>query len=129
MPYPRLLSKLVYHGRPIDALNNLPDNGDLEEIYGNILSTSDLDNMKLVKKSDVVASKVPLSVRCTSSGYLQDYLVITKMDNPGVIKNFIEHVFKEGKVITYKYISDKPTDVFKPSNKRKNLVLVVLKDV
>ena len=49
-----------FQGCLIVALKNMPDNEDLEEIYGNILSTSVLANMKPLKKSEVVASKVPL---------------------------------------------------------------------
>lgn len=107
----------------------MPDNGDLEEIYGNILSTFVVANMKLIKKSDVIASKNPLSVKSTNLYYLEDYSVITKMDNPEVINHFIEQVFKEGKVIKYKDIPDKPVDVSKPSSKRKHAISVVLKDV
>lgn len=88
---------MFYQGRLIESFKTLSDNGDLEEIHGNILFASVLDNMKLMKKNDVIASKVTLSVRCTNSNYLEDYHVITKMDNPVVIKNFIEQTFKEGK--------------------------------
>lgn len=88
-----------------------------------------LANMKLMKKNDGIASKVSLSVRYTNSNYLEDYPIITMMDNHEVIKNFIIQTLKEGKRIKYRDISDKPTDVFKPSNKRKQLASVVLKDV
>lgn len=93
-----------------------------------ILFASVLANIKLMNKSDVIVLKVLLSVRCTNSDYLEDYPVITKMDNPEVIKNFIEHAFKEGKVIRYRDIPDNPTDVFKPYNKKKQVASIVLKD-
>lgn len=51
------------------------------------------------------------------------------MDNLEVIKNFIEQAFKEGNFIGYKDIHDKPTNVFKPYNKRKQVTSVILKDV
>lgn len=51
------------------------------------------------------------------------------MDKPEVIKNFIIQLFKEGKSIKLKDIPEKPTDVFKSSNKRKHTTSVVLKDV
>lgn len=73
VPYARLLSELFYRGRPIHDLKNLPDNGNMEKIYGNILFASVLDNIKLMKKIVVFASKIPLSVSCTNSNYLKDY--------------------------------------------------------
>lgn len=99
MPYARLLYELFYQGHLIDALKTFPDNENLEEIHRKILSTSVLSNMKLLKKSEVVASKVPLSVRCTNPGYLEDCPVITKMHNLEVIRLYIEQGFKEGVVI------------------------------
>lgn len=129
VPYARLLSELFFQGHLIDALKIFPDNGDLQEIYRNILSASILTNMKLMKKSDIFASNIPLFVRCTYSNYLEDYPIITKMDNPEVIKNFIIQSFKEGKNIRFKDIPNKPSDVFKYSNKRKQKTLVIMKDV
>lgn len=63
---------------------------DLEEIQGNILSTSILANMKLLKKSEVVLSKEPLRVGNAKIDYLKDYHVITKHDNPKVIRMYTE---------------------------------------
>lgn len=83
------------------------------------MSAAVLENMKLVKKSDVVASRLPISIRCTNPDYLKDYLVITKMDNPKVIRLYIEQEFKEGVVIRFKELPNKPTDVFHHSKKRK----------
>lgn len=93
IPYARLLPKLFFHGRLIDALKSLSDNEDLEEIYRNILSTSILVNMNIKKKCEVIASKIPFSIKCTNFVYIEDYPVITKMDNPEVIKNFITQFF------------------------------------
>lgn len=101
VPYARLLSKLFYQGRLIVALKTFHDNEDLEKIYGNILSASILANMKLLKKIIVVTSKVPFFVRCTNYDYIVDYPVITKMDNPKVIRLYIEQAFKEGVIIKY----------------------------
>lgn len=66
MPYARLLYELLYQGCLIDVLKTFTDSEDLEEIHGNILFTSVLSNMKLLRKSDVVASRVPISVICTN---------------------------------------------------------------
>lgn len=85
--YARLLSEFFFQVHLIGAFKNLSNNGDLEEIYGNVLSASILANMQLMKKTAIVTSKIPLSVRCTDSYYLEDYPIITKMDNPEVIKN------------------------------------------
>lgn len=85
VPYARLF----YQGCLIYALRNLPDNRDLKKIYGNILFASVMANMKLMKKSDITASKIPFVVRSTNSDYLEDYPIITEMDKPEVIKNFI----------------------------------------
>ena len=75
-------------------------------------------NMKLLKKSEVVASKVSLSIRCTNLDYLEDYPVINKMDNPEVIILYIKQAFKEGVVIRYKDLPEKPIEVLGSSNKR-----------
>lgn len=92
--YARLLSELFSQGRLINTLKTFPDNKDLKEIHGNILSVSVFENMKLLKKSEVVASKMPLSVRCTNPDYLEDYPVITNMENHKVIRLYFEHAFK-----------------------------------
>ncbi|XP_050914968.1 uncharacterized protein LOC127129906 [Lathyrus oleraceus] len=52
--YARLLSELFHYSRLTDALKNVSDNEDLEEIHGNILFASILENMRLLKKSEVV---------------------------------------------------------------------------
>lgn len=106
MPYSKLLFELFYQGRLIDALKTLPDNGDLEEIHGNIMYAYVPANMKLLKKCDVVDSRVPLSVICINPDYLEDYPVISKMDNPEVIILYIEHAFKEEMVTRLKYLPD-----------------------
>lgn len=86
VPYARLLSELFFQGRLIDAFKSLPGNEELQAIYGNILSASILANMKMKKKCEIVASKIPLSIRCTNYDYLGDDHVVTMMDNPEVIK-------------------------------------------
>lgn len=86
VPYVRLLSKLFYQSRLIDALKTVYDNKDLEEIHGNILPAFFLANMKLLKKSEVVVSKEPLRIRWAKTDYLEDYIVITKHKNPDVIR-------------------------------------------
>lgn len=77
--------------------------------------------MKLLKKSEVVASKMPLFVRCTNPDYVDDYIIITKIDNPEVIKLYTKQTFKQGEMIRYKDLLDKPTEVLKPSKKRKQV--------
>lgn len=84
--------------------------------------------MKMKKKCEIVASKIHIYIRCTNSDYLEDYLVINKMDNLEVIKNFIIPFFKEGKNIRLKDIPNKPTNVYS-SKKRKQEASVVLKGV
>ena len=114
----RLLSELFFQDRLIDALKSLPDNEDLEEIYGNIISAFVLPNMKINDKCEIVASKIHLSVICGNSNYLKDYPIITKMVNPEVIRNLIIQSFKEGNNIRLKDIPKKTTDVYS-SKKRK----------
>lgn len=84
--------------------------------------------MKINKKCEFVDSNIPLSVRCTNSNYLEDCLVITKMYNPVVVRNFIIQSFKEGNNIRLKDIPNKPTDVYY-FQKRKQEASISLKDV
>ncbi|XP_050897528.1 uncharacterized protein LOC127104386 [Lathyrus oleraceus] len=117
--YARLLPELFFQGRLIDALKSLYDNEDLEEFYGNIISASVLDNTEMKMKCEIFASDIPISVRCTTSNYLKDYPVITKIDNPELIRNFIIQSFKEGNNIRLKDIPNKPIDVhFSKKRKR-----------
>lgn len=102
--YARLLSELLFQGHLIDSLKSSPNNENLDEIYGNILSTYVLANMKMKKKCEIVSSKMPISIRRTNSIYLEDYPVITKMDNLELIKNIIIQIFKD---IPNKSISNK----------------------
>ncbi|XP_050896277.1 uncharacterized protein LOC127103022 [Lathyrus oleraceus] len=105
VPYPRLLYELFYQGRLIDALKTFPDNKDLKEIHENIIFAYVLANLKLMKKSDVVASMVPLSIICTYPDYLEEYHVITNKDNPErkkidlVAQNNVQNPFKKRKEI------------------------------
>lgn len=102
VPYVRLLSELFHQGRLIYSLRDASAHDDLEEIHGNILSTSILANMKLLKRNAMVILEEPLRARSTKSSYLEDYLVITKHDNPEVIREFIKMARKEvGVVLTY----------------------------
>ncbi|XP_050920137.1 uncharacterized protein LOC127137753 [Lathyrus oleraceus] len=127
--YTRMLSELFYQDRLINALKKFPNNGDLEEIHGNIIYTSILANMKLLIKINAVSLRVPLSIIRTNPDYLEDYPVISKMDNPEVIRIYIEQAFKEGMIIRLKDLPNKPADVFHPSKKRKHAALVTQKDV
>lgn len=80
------------------------------------------------KKCEIVASNIPLSIRCTNFDYLKDYHVLTKMDNPEVIINFIIQSFKEGNNIRFKDIHIKPIGVYS-CKKRKQKAAFVLKGV
>lgn len=77
----------------------------------------------------MVASRVPLYISYTNPDYLEDYSVITKMDNPEGIRLFIEHVFKKVMVIILKDLPDKPNDVFHPSKKMKQVASVAHEEV
>lgn len=122
VPYARLLSGLFHQGYLIDSLRVTSAHDGLEEIHGNILSALVLCNMKLLKKNKVVISEKPLRVRSTKSAYLEDYTVITKHDNPELIREFIKMAGKEvGVVLTYEDLLEKKTDAHKPSKKRKRV--------
>lgn len=102
----------------IDSLKVASAHDDLDEIHGNILSTSVLANMKLLKNNEMVLSKYPLRVRSEKSNYLQDYLVITKHDNPEVIRQYIKMAREEtGVVPRYEDLPEELNDAYKPSNK------------
>lgn len=107
---------MFFQGRLIDAFKILPDDKYLKEIYGNILSDYVLVTIKMMKKYEFVASKIPLSVRRNNFVYLEDYLIITKMDNPEAIKNFITQFFKKHNEIRLKDILAKSIKVYKASN-------------
>lgn len=79
--------------------------------------------MKLLKKSEVVVSKEPFRVRCTSTDYLKDYPVITKQDNPDVIRIYIQMEREKGMVLRYKYLPNEHVDVYKYYKKRKQVAL------
>lgn len=64
--------------------------------------------MKLLKKTEMVVSKEPLKVRCTNSDYLEDYPIITKMENPEIIRLYIQQEFEEGVVMIYKDLPNEP---------------------
>lgn len=118
--YVRILYELFHQGRLIDYLKSSSAHDDLEEIHGNILSASVLDNMKLLNKNEMVLSKDPLRVRSVKIDYLKDYQVITKHDNPRVIRMYIEMAKeKVGVVLWYEYLPEEPIDAYKPFKKRK----------
>lgn len=62
VPYAKLMSELFHQGCLIDALKTVSDNEDLQDIHGNILYALVQENMKILKKSDVVLSKYPLRI-------------------------------------------------------------------
>lgn len=61
-----------------------------------------------------------LRVRSKKVAYIVDYPVITKHDNPEVIREFVKMVRKEVSVVlTYEDLPGEPTDAYRPSKKRK----------
>lgn len=56
VPYVILLSELFHQGCLIDSIRDASAHDNLEETHGNILSTSVLANMKLLKRREVVIS-------------------------------------------------------------------------
>lgn len=86
--YARLQPKLFHKSRLVDFLRVASTHDDLEETHGNILFTSVMANMKLLKNNDIVISEAPLRVTSTKSAYLEDNPIITKHDNPEVIMEF-----------------------------------------
>lgn len=70
----------------------------------------------------MVLLKDPLRVISEKPNYLDDYIVITKHDNPNVIRIYIEMARKEvGVVLRYENLPDKPTDAFKPCKNKKQV--------
>lgn len=121
VPYGRLLSELFYRGRLIDALKSTLDIEDLEEIHENIILAFVLDKMKLLKKSEVVVSKYPLKVRCKNHDQLEDYPIITKLDNLNVIRLYIQQEFEEGVTLRYKELPNDLAEMYKYSKKTKKV--------
>lgn len=120
--YAILLSELFNQGFLIDSLKFVSDYEDREETHGKILVVSILDNMKLLKKSDVVLSKDPLKVKSTKIVYLEYYPMITKHDNPEVNRLYIQMDREEADVIIiYEDLQEAPTYLHKPSKKRKKV--------
>lgn len=82
MPYVRLLFELFHQSRVIDNLKADNATQDLEESYGNIMSAAILGHMNIIKKMEVVKIEAGLRIRSGKTAYLDDFLVISKMDNP-----------------------------------------------
>lgn len=90
VPYARLIYELFHHRRLIDALEKVYATQDLEETYGNIISTTVLRNMNIIKKKDVVKSNESLCIKSGKTYYLEDFPNISKMDNIKVILDYIK---------------------------------------
>lgn len=60
-------------------------NGDMELIYGNILSAVVLRNVNIIKKKDVIHPHVSIRIRNDKIGYIDDSLAISKLENPEFI--------------------------------------------
>lgn len=77
----------------------------------------------------MVLSKEPIKVTCTNTNYLEDYRVITKQDNPEVIRIYIQMASQEGVVLRYKDLPNGHANVYKSSKKRKKVDSDTLKEV
>lgn len=84
-----MLSELFRQSRLIDNLKAVNATQDLEESYGNIMSTKVLSHMKIIKKNEVVIPEASLSIKSGKPSYLKDFPFISKLENPEVIQEFI----------------------------------------
>lgn len=76
--------------------------------------------MNIIKKKDVVKFEASLLIRSGGTTYIEDFLFISKMDNPKVILEYIKMTKKEiGILLKMDDIPDAPKLCFKPSRKRK----------
>lgn len=120
VPYARFLSELFHQSRLVETLMNLGVNEDMEIIYGNILSVDVLGNMNIIKKKDVIHPPSILMIRNDNIEYIYDFPVISKMDNPEVINQYIKFVREEIRVTLA--IDDVPKgNVYKLSRKREQV--------
>lgn len=60
---------------------NFGANEDTEMIYGNILSYDVMWNMNVIKKKDMIQSSVSLGIINYENVCIDDFLVISKLDN------------------------------------------------
>ena len=124
VPYARLISEFLHQGKLIQKLAELglASEQELGTTYGKILNGSILSNMKLKKKKDFVTDhQFDLVINTAASDYIDNFPLISKLDNPEVIARFIQQ-FKEdnpGVHIDYDMIPDAPQDIMKKSRKRK----------
>src|SRR4030066_1651778 len=109
----KLIQKLVEIGVASDE--------DLGTTYGKVLNGSILFSMKLKKKKEIVTdSQFDLTVNKNSSEFIENFPLISKMDNPVVIAEFI-HQFKKdnpGVHIDYDMLPEGPPDLRKLPKKR-----------
>src|SRR4030066_42413 len=124
VPYARLISEFLYQGKLIQKLAELglASEQELGTTYGKVFNGSILFNMKLKKKKDLVTDhQFDLVINTAASDYIDNFPLISKLDNPEVIARFIQQ-FKEdnpGVHIDYDMIPDAPQDIMKKSRKRK----------
>lgn len=120
VPFVRLLSELFHHNRLVQALEETSENYDMEEKFENILFGSIIGNMKIISKKVIVKLETDLRIRNAKSAYIDDYPVISKMDNLEVIQEYIK-LYKEetGVTVPMKNIPNAPLDVYRASRKRK----------
>lgn len=70
----------------------------------------------------MVLSKDPLRVKSEKYDYLENYHVITKHDNPGVIMMYFDMAREEaGVVLRCEDLPEEPTGLHKTSRKRKQV--------
>src|SRR4030043_753247 len=124
VPYARLISEFLYQVKLIQKLAELglASEQELGTTFGKVLNGSILSNMKLKKKKDLVTDhQFDLVINKTSSDYIDNFPLISKLDNPEVIERFILQFREEnpGVHIDYDMIPDAPQDIMKKSRKRK----------
>lgn len=120
VPYARLLSELFHQSRFIHALKKVSATRDLEETYGNILSTVVLRKMNIIKKKDVVKPEESLSLKSGKTTYLEDFPFISKLENLEIIQEFIKMTREDIDIIlTMDDIPYALENAYKPSRKRK----------
>lgn len=96
------------------------ENQYLEETYGSILSGAILSNMKIISKKAIVQPEAGLKIRNTNVAFIDDYPIISKMNNPFVIMEYIKMYKKEmGVTLSMKDIPNATVDVYMASRKRK----------
>lgn len=87
-----------------------------EIIFGKVFNAQSLIQMKIIKK--VKPSNRAFCIRKTNLVYLEDFPIISKLDNEEFMKEYIPQTKTEGAFINPDQITDAPPNLYKRSHKR-----------